>query len=108
MNTLTQKAKDLGIESIYVGARRWRQKTYGNTYHSVEVSALCVDGRRLHVGRVPFKYGGEHHYLVTAGRLLVEEGLINIENGYALHSYDVQESLKIVHMVQDVPRKKDL
>lgn len=55
--------------AITITAKRWFQKSYGNTYHSVEVSKLVDDSWQT-VGRVPFCYGYGDHYLNTAADIL--------------------------------------
>ena len=86
------------IESLRIYGRRWFQKLYGNTYHTVTV---IVNGEEIK-SRITYGYGT--HYLQTAAELLRENG------------YDVQEDTgkafsfisKYDHSVIDVKRKKDL
>jgi hypothetical protein len=52
---------------IVINARRWFQKTYGNTYHSVQV---YVNGKFL--DKVDFAYGYGDQYLSTAHGLLLK------------------------------------
>lgn len=51
--------------TISVVARRWFQRTYGNTYHSVQVT---VNGSVI--GYVPFTYGYGSQWEQTAIELL--------------------------------------
>lgn len=54
---------------IHVEAKRWFQKTYGNTYHSVKV---YVNGKLI--GQVPFRYGYDKAWQQTAHEILMEKG----------------------------------
>lgn len=59
--------KNTARHHIVVVGRRWFDKQGGNTYHSVTV---FVNGSQ--VGRVPFAYGYDSHYLQTALGILKE------------------------------------
>ena len=86
------------INTLEIIARRWFQKSYGNTYHTVTV---IVNGEKLKSG---ITYGYGTHYLATAAELLKANGYdIPNDNGeaYALMT-------KYEHSVTDVKRKKDL
>lgn len=98
------------IESLEIYGRRWFQKSYGNTYHSVTV---YVNDEIL---RCDFAYGYGSHYLQTACDLLISAG-------YEVQTYynngtkkDVYCSLLDIirnndgffEKVVDVKRKKDL
>ena len=81
---------------IAITGRRWFQKTYGNTYHSVTV---YVNNETLYHG---FAHGYDDHYKQTAHKLL-------LTNGYDVpeHYFDFL-NLDIVTDVVDVSRKRDL
>jgi hypothetical protein len=97
------------MKTLIVIGKRWFQKTYGNTYHSVEVIA---DGKP--VGRVPFAYGYDRQYLQTAQEMLVKAGLIPGIKAYAnggtepLWQYCQRKGIELVDRVSDVGRRKDL
>ena len=59
------KPEDIDIANIRIDCRRWFQKTYGNTYHSVRI---------YHNGELiahnPFQYGYGDQCLQTAFDLL--------------------------------------
>lgn len=84
---------------VVIDGRRWFQKTYGNTYHSVRVD---IDGETYTHGET---YGYGDHYLQTARKLLQD-------NGYHIPSMSKEEQkhcgTKIVAHVSDVTRQKDL
>jgi hypothetical protein len=98
---------------ITIIARRWFQKSYGNTYHSCVV---LVDGQEI--GRVDFTYGYGDAYLQTAHSLLQEAGLYpktgeslasGADKDYNEFLMDTRENRgKFVVSVSDVARKKDL
>lgn len=87
------------IKSLHISARRWFQKTYGNTYHSVTV---FVNGETL---RADFVYGYGDHFMQTAQKLLEQAGY-DVKG--VLCSYHLREVLKGTYSVTDVQRKKDL
>lgn len=97
------------IKSITVIARRWLQKTYGNTYHSCEV---LVNGK--FVAKNAFTYGYGSHYLQTALELLKSQGYLKDINKYpngneeALWRYCDRKKIELHENVTDVTRKKDL
>jgi hypothetical protein len=59
---------------IVIQAKRWFQKTFGNTYHSV---SIIKDGEPL--DRVNFKYGYGDSYMQTAHELLAKHGIFDWE-----------------------------
>lgn len=71
MTTTTTHPDDVDTErpTVHVSARRWFQRTYGNTYHTVRV---WIDGE--HVGTSPVTYGYGDHYMHTAGQLVIDAG----------------------------------
>lgn len=79
---------------VRIEARRWFQKSYGNTYHSVKV----YRNKKL-IGHEPFTYGYGDQWIQTAQKFLPEletptlKGLRDIGATYSL---------------KDVKRKKDL
>ena len=58
---------------IIIDARRWFDKTYGNTYHSVTVTVKHARKDDL-VLRCDFAYGYDEQYLQTAHELLHQAG----------------------------------
>lgn len=102
-----------GIKNIVISARRWFDKKYGNTYHSVDV---YVNGELI--GSNPFQYGYGEAYLVSAFKILQEIGVYKntgarFKSGGSIDYYDFIEDMrshrdKFVITVSDVARKKDL
>jgi len=96
-------------KSITVIGRRWFDKHWGNTYHSVTV---LVDGTQ--VGRVDFEYGYGDHYLQSAMNVLRGQGYLQdqkqYENGGYQPLWEYCRDRKIVlhSEVADVSRKRDL
>jgi hypothetical protein len=60
--------------SLFIQAREWYDKTYGNSYFS---ATITVDGNEIAV--LPFQYGYGNHYENVAGHKLVELGYITGE-----------------------------
>lgn len=87
------------MEKLHISARRWFQKTYGNTYHSV---CIYVDSQLVH--RVPFAYGYGEQWLQTAIDWLRLNGFPDAEYG----TLYLRETLGGTYEVADVQRKKDL
>lgn len=87
--------------SIHIEGRRWFQRTYGNTYHSV---TIFKDGEV--VARCPHAYGYDDGYLQTALELLKDKGLApkDAEQGTRY----LRETLGASWGVVDVERMKDL
>lgn len=86
------------IETLKIYGRRWFQKSYGNTYHTVTV---IVNGEEMKSG---ITYGYGNHYLQTAADMLRNAGYDIPENNgeaYAMMT-------KYDHDAEDVKRKKDL
>jgi len=101
------------LETIIIDARRWFQKSYGNTYHSVKVYV----GNVL-VGECPFHYGYGESYLQTAHELLQKAGKYpttgkRLSSGMGKDYYNFRQDMidKVVpfHVTcVDVARRKDL
>jgi hypothetical protein len=86
------------IETLEIVGKRWFQKSYGNTYHSVTV---LVNDEEL---KSDITYGYGNHYLTTAAELLKANGYdIPSDNGEAFALM-----MKYDHSVRDVKRMKDL
>jgi|ERR1051325_1424784 hypothetical protein len=99
------KKQLLLTDEITIIGKRWFQKTYGNTYHSVRI---LVNGEEVAFN--PFTYGYENHYLQTAGTMLQElYDLPNSIDTQYFHVYRLQDAgMKLNVQVSDVERKKDL
>lgn len=91
------------IRSLFIVGRRWFQRTYGNTYHAVEVT---VNGVTEYSG---ITYGYDDHYLQTAMELLQDK--MNLFVGWKYHDFYwwLREHREIAaYTVTDVAREKDL
>jgi len=98
------------FEHMDIIGKRWFQKTYGNTYHSVVVR---VDGEVL--DSIPFTYGYDEMYKQSAFELLQKHGYYfgNVQgeqnNEYAKFIEDTREfRSKFTIVCSDVNRKTDL
>jgi hypothetical protein len=96
------------IESVNILGRRWRDRTYGNTYNTAQI---FINGRLVHT--VPFGYGYGSHYEDRAVAWLIENGWIKAEKykhgGYpALHILAKDHGFHHESQAIDVPRKRDL
>jgi hypothetical protein len=97
------------VHSIAVYGKRWFQKTWGNTYHSVDV---MVDGKLVH--RIDFEYGYGSMYMQNATTWLEQNGYLPFLRHYAnggyepLWQYCRDRGINLMDNVTDVLRKKDL
>ena len=97
---------------IMIIGKRWFQKTWGNTYHSVRVS---IDGNEI--GYEPYSYGYGDQYLQTAHEILQKAGLFpktgkRFASGMDIDYHEFlmasRDKSKFTIVVVDVDRKKDL
>lgn len=87
------------INTLEISAKRWFQKSYGNTYHVVKA---VVNEEEVVISDIC--YGYDNHFLTTAANLLCNKGYeVPEDNGkaYAMMA-------KFPCTVEDVKRKKDL
>jgi hypothetical protein len=97
------------MRSITIYGKRWFQKTWGNTYHSVDV---LVDGNLVH--RIDFSYGYGGMYMQNAQTWLEQNGYLpglrHYDNGgyEPLWQYCRDRGINLLDNVTDVSRKKDL
>jgi hypothetical protein len=97
------------MKSLVIIGRRWFQKTYGNTYHSVDV---IVDGKSI--GRVDFAYGYDGQYRESAKAILGKAGLLPGIESYShggtesLFRYCERKRITFTDTITDVGRKADL
>ena len=85
--------------SLHISARRWFNRTYGNTYHSVRI---YQDGKQI--ACLPYQYGYGEQWLQTAIDWLRANGYPDAEYG----TLYLREVLGGTYDVCDVQRKKDL
>ena len=91
-------------KNIVIEARRWFEKTNGNTYHSVRV---YVNGEC--VGYEPFTYGYGQQYEVTALRILQDAGVYLPTFSLSQFMQEMREHRSnFVVTCADVGRKKHL
>ena len=87
--------------------KRWFQKSYGTTYHSV---TIIIDGKQEVY--IPFKYGYGDQYKQTAGKWLKENGYM--PKNIKASCQEVRQIIdwiiqgKMQTLIFDVDRKKDL
>jgi hypothetical protein len=98
MNTETETKTNLN--SVFIEARLWFDKTYGNTYHSVRIEA-----NGLSVGQVPMTYGYGQHYEQTALDYLKKVGLVSQDLRYL---GDLKRNGVIVYIAASNRKKSDL
>lgn len=87
--------------NLHIEGRRWFQRTYGNTYHSVRI---YKDGALLVV--LPYQYGYGDQFLQTALDWLKKNGHAPADAEYGTRY--LREVLGGTYSVADVARQKDL
>lgn len=112
--------KTFAGQALHIEGRRWFQRTFGNTYHSVRI---WINGEQ--VVCLPFQYGYGEQFLQTALDWLREQGKIpdvcqccdkaraghnDAAHGFLPHygTQYLREQLGGTYSVIDVERKKDL
>lgn len=96
------------VKSITVIGKRWFQRTYGNTYNSVQI---MVNGET--VATLPEGYGYGSMYLQRATQWLDAHGYVTLEHyehgGMTpLWQYCRDNDIHLEDTVIDVPRERDL
>jgi len=97
------------MRTLVLIGRRWFNRTFGNTYHSVEI---VVDGKQVH--RVDYAYGYGSQWEWTGFDWLDTNGYTpgrqHSANGSRESAWRYCERMGIqyTNTVTDVPRKKDL
>jgi hypothetical protein len=91
------------VKKIYLHARRWFQRSYGNTYHTVEI---WVNDHLVH--KIPFTYGYGDQWSYNAGKWLVDNGYGRFSGYYPISRYCRESGIEYNHTVEDVKRKRDL
>jgi hypothetical protein len=98
------------FNSISIVGRRWFQKSYGNTYNTVEIE-IFTDAGVFEI-LLPMEYGYGDYYMQRAWAALSADGWLNItrnSNGsYNTPNWSERENLNIHNKVIDVNRKRDL
>jgi len=87
----------------HVVAKRWFQKSAGNTYHSCRVYK-----DRVLVGEVPYTYGYGEGYRQTAHEILLRAGETDIVKYSDFLEWERENDYPILWEVHDVTRKRDM
>lgn len=90
------------IKTIEINARRWFQRSYGNTYFSGDI---IVNGK--HAGSINFAYGYGDHCVDQLFKLAQDNGVIPETSDRLWRFCSDNNITKIVNII-DVPRKEDL
>jgi hypothetical protein len=98
--TETKTETNTNLESVFIEARLWFDKTYGNTYHSVRLEA-----NGLSIGQVPMTYGYGQHYEQTALAYLQKIGLVSQGVRYLS---ELQRNGVIVYIAASNRKKSEL
>lgn len=102
---LTDIIEKLSQDKIEVYGRRWFQKSYGNTYHTI---TIYINDENVFTS-TDMEYGYDNGYQQTAIDYLIENNLISKPKDEAYkYSWQYFKTMNINFSVQDVDRKKDL
>ena len=89
---------------IFIHGKRWRQRSNGNTYHTV---SIWIDGK--HVFKSPITYGYDRQYEQTALAWLVDEEYLEIPNlSSSLWGLCEDQDIPFANEATNVARKRDL
>jgi hypothetical protein len=94
---------------LHIQGRRWFQKSYGNTYHTVKV---YIDGGLFYES--PKTYGYGEQYIQTAQDWLNEKGFLadkdseNWDGKEPLWRYCERKGIQFTYDFSDVSRERDL
>lgn len=83
-----------------IHAKKWRDKTNGNTYHATRV----LDTKHHELISSDFCYGYGDQFLETARKIMTKKGWINSDN----NRFSVQDLNQIHIIIQDDCKKKDV
>lgn len=89
------------MKALHIEGRRWFQRTYGNTYHSVRI---WIDGEQ--VATLPYQYGYGDSFLQTAVDWLKANGKIPATSEYGTRY--LREVLHGTYSCIDVSRQREL
>jgi len=94
------------MRTLVLIGRRWFNRTFGNTYHSVEI---IVDGKQIHKIDYAYGYGSQWEYnacvWLTDNKYLPGR---ETKVGESLWCYCERMGIEYVITCTDVPRKKNL
>jgi len=101
------KCSEYEPENITIIGRRWFQRSFGNTYFSVEI----FNNNEL-IAKVPYEYGYGDQYRQAAFEILREMGLYSIirDEGGIYPDWELlrDDSHKMLIVCHDVSTKKEL
>lgn len=100
------------IKTIDVNAKEWFDKQNGNSYFSAVVT-LNYGMKNVKTFEMPFQYGYGDHYVDMAGKLLAENGTLDLKKqahgGYeALWSYCKENKIILRTSKQENCKKQEL
>jgi len=95
-DTFNHPQMEITPQSIFVEARQWVDKTYGNSYFSARIQ---VNGET--VGYLPFQYGYESAYRYAALKWLIENNYVQPE---IRDWYDLSKSVDLYAVIYDAKK----
>jgi len=92
------------MKKFIIVARRWFERTNGNTYHSVLIIDSKTNGEIEEIAFIPYTYGYDSHYKQTAWKKLLDLKLVKEQDK---HNYELNNK-RFLYIVTDVANKRDL
>jgi hypothetical protein len=101
---MAKKTSKTPIQSIMILGKRWFQRTYGNTYHRVQV---YVNDKEVATSKITYGYGDQ--YIQTAVSLLKENGYLkSMPENTPLWRYCKENGIDCTIQYKDVKTEREL
>jgi len=98
------------ITEIHIHGKRWFQKSYGNTYHTVSLSIYGKGSSPIFTEKSPIKYGYGSQYEQTAIDILQDNGFIKDYDmtNEPFWKYCERKGINLISNATDVNKKSQL
>jgi hypothetical protein len=99
----THQRKGIHMRSIFIEARQWHDRTYGNSYYSAQV---FIDGE--HIMSTGISYGYEYQYEHDVARELIKLELLpdTCDSGYSMRRYCRDNGIDFYSVKYDTPKRE--
>lgn len=91
------------LKKVEIYGKRWFQRSYGNTYFSVEIH---INNNFVH--KIDYQYGYGDQFQHVAFKWLKENGYVKTDENTWSWRYFKENNIEYSVYAQDVKRKKDL
>lgn len=97
--------KDSSIKTIIIEGKEWWDKTYGNSYNSVQVTVNYKTKSEFSFS-IPFQYGYGSYYIQSAVEHLIKVGAVTDAN--AIHKLRMSGKITFDTSIQEGCKKRDV